>query len=295
MLSPVKDLFPVQLKNLFHAHKPINLYYRNAAKSSHRIYNNQSCLIIGPGNRSRSFEGEYDYVIHLNQSQSRSFSSKKLTVLLDSSYFNPDSTNYQFTSGLLSSGQKSLITVTRNLIDASALLQKSVFLAYSSDLVIPFGRLPSLFGPSAFRYAHLANYYDARGATYSPSNVLCLALSAALYLGFSRIDIDGCTGEWLRYPINCDRYDIETGMYSSSYLLAKREHYLMISSKISQSREKAACKLLRNPISQQFTSYYTLMDYCRYIHFYLHHLAQAALSHGSVICNHSVNSYLDMF
>lgn len=295
MLSTAKKLIPVEIKNIYHGHKYSDYRYKSNAKNLCSVHKNKSCIIIGPGQRSTSSDDDYDYVICLNQSQTTINPSKKLNVLLDSTYFNHNSLNYQFTSGLAADGQKNLITVTRNLPHTSRQVLNSVLLAYSADLVIPFLRFPSVFSPPVFNFSRIANYYDASMSTYSPANVLCLALSAAIHLGFSQIHIDGCTGEWLREPISADRWSSQSPMYSTDYLLAKQEHYSEMRRLVAEQRAAAKCKLLRDPDCQQYTSYYTLIDYCRYIHFYLHHLAHAASLNGSMICNLSANSYFDMF
>ena len=50
--------------------------------------------------------------------------------------------------------------------------------------------------------------------------------------------------------------------------------------------------LRRNPKRQEWTSYYTLLDYTRYVFFYLYHMKIIASRKGVNIVNSSPDSFL---
>lgn len=240
----------------------------------------QTCVIVGAGPMSgKDISPDYA-IVSLNNAGLKSIKNIPVSylVMLDSIYF--ANTQFQYKDYANFDGSiPTLITSIsnyRNLTDRSG-----VCMPVNQDLFIDSGSLPFLLNESKVNC--LPSYTKLDQAIPRVANVMVLAIAAMIYLGFSRIILEGCQGNWASFNPN------------DSYETKKRAFYRSDLEVPNISSETIVDRFARDINLREWTTAFTMYDYVRYVYFCLECLSQDAYEKGLVIENRTPNSYLDMF
>jgi hypothetical protein len=244
------------------------------------VGNGKTCVIIGAGPISGK-EISPDYaIVSLNNAGLKSIKNIPVSylVMLDSIYF--ANTQFQFNDYANFDGSiPTLITSIsnyRNIRDRSG-----VCMPVNQDLFIDSGSLPFLLNESKVHC--MPSYTKLDQSIPRVANVMVLAIATMIYLGFSRIILEGCQGNWASFNPN------------DSYETKKRAFYRSDLEVRNISSKRIADRFARDNNLREWTSAFTMYDYVRYVYFCLECLSQDAYEKGLVIENRTPNSYLDMF
>jgi hypothetical protein len=240
----------------------------------------QTCVIVGAGPISGK-EILPDYaIVSLNNAGLKTIKNIPVSylVMLDSIYFS--NTQFQFNDYANFDGSiPTLITSIsnyRNIRDRAG-----VCMPVNQDLFIDSGSLPFLLNESKVHC--MPSYTKLDQSIPRVANVMVLAIAAMIYLGFSRIILEGCQGNWASFNPN------------DSYEAKKRSFYRSDLAVPNISTKMNADRFTRDINLREWTSAFTMYDYVRYVYFCLECLAKEANEKGVYIENRTPNSYLDMF
>lgn len=290
------QLVPPSLKNLisnvYHfAHlSPSEAHLLSRNKKLANSARGRTCTIIGSGIASSS--QLHNDIISLNDAyRNYTFSPSllKYVIHLDSARYHVDSDKqYSMLYDGCPTSAHFLTTIYNYRLTTLPLPRH--FFCHPQQYISQID-MPSVFNnhlrPHSY-YSRRYNITDFSSVLLHPVNVLGLALSWAIYLGYSTIILDGCQCNWSAHHTTQDYIGVKSKFYSNTNLL--NETHYDLGRQTSQQ-----CYPLRGRLDE-WSSNYTLIDYSRHTLFYLYLLSRLGHSSDTQILSNSPESFLqDIF